>query len=321
MRVVLTGGTGFVGPHVVAALRQLDPACEVIVTARTAGCDPGLGEVEALDVLDGAAIRHAIARHRPTHIIHLAGIAAPQRANADWRETWQTHVEGTLGLGRAVLEVSPDCWLVHVGSGLAYGGTARVMPLLDETALLDPLDDYGASKAAADLGLGALARRGLKCLRMRPFNHTGPGQSVDFAAPAFAMQIARIEAGLAPAVVRVGNLDAARDFLDVRDVAMAYALAAQRSQSLEPGLILNVGSGRPRRMSEVLSTLLSMSSVPIATEQDPARMRPSDVPSIAGDAARARKMLGWEPRIGFEDMLAGVLDDCRERVRRAKPSA
>ena len=159
-------------------------------------------------------------------------------------------------------------------------------------------------------------RRGLKCIRFRPFNHTGAGQTGAFVIPAFAMQIAQIEAGLAKPVIRVGNLDAERDFLDVRDVANAYALAVQRADELqEPGLILNVASGMPRRIGDVLQQLLGQSRVKITIEQDPKRLRPSDLPRIIGNAGRARQKLGWNPGYSFDETLATVLDDCRERIQ------
>src|SRR4029079_10104575 len=143
-------------------------------------------------------------------------------------------------------------------------------------------DEYSASKAAADLALGPLIRLGLKCIRLRPFNHTGPGQSEAFVVPAFAMQIAKIEAHLAPPIMRVGNLDAQRDFLDVRDVANAYALVMKNLENLESGTLLNIASGIPRRISDVLASLLAKSQVEISVQQDPTRRRPADLPILVG---------------------------------------
>lgn len=314
MRVLLTGASGFVGPYVAEALTRIDSSAEIVATGREASSHPRLGAVQPLDVRQESAVKDAIAQYRPTHILNLAGQAATALANADALETWRIHVDGVLSLARAILESAPNCTLVHVGSGLVYGATASRISPLTEDAVLDPLDEYAATKAAADMALGAFARRGLKCVRLRPFNHTGPGQSTDFAVPAFAMQIARIEAGLAPPTVLVGNLDAERDFLDVRDVAAAYALVTARSESLPAGAILNVASGIPHRMSSLLEGLIELSPTPIRIEQDPQRLRPSEVPSIVGDASRARALLGWAPRHDITDTLRAVLDDCRARV-------
>jgi GDP-4-dehydro-6-deoxy-D-mannose reductase len=153
---------------------------------------------------------------------------------------------------------------------------------------------------------------------MRPFNHIGVGQSDAFVIPAFATQVARIEAGLAPAVVRVGNLDSERDFLDVRDIANAYALAVPGSASLARDVIFNVASGVPRRIGDILTWLLHQSKVPIAVERDRNRVRPNDLPRIIGDASRIREALEWEPEHNLEETLAEILDDCRHRVSLAE---
>jgi GDP-4-dehydro-6-deoxy-D-mannose reductase len=256
----------------------------------------------------------AIERYNPSHVIHLAGIAAPSAARLDPQMAWRVHVQGALNLCRAILDAAPDCWLLHVGSGLVYGETAKSGEPLDEQSLLAPTDEYSVTKAAADLALGAEVRRGLKCIRLRPFNHTGAGQSDAFVVPAFAKQIARIEAGLEPPVMRVGNLDAERDFLDVRDVANAYALAVTNSPKVSSGLILNIASGVPRRIENILQQVLQQSSVTITVERDPARLRPSDLPRIAGSADLARRLLGWEPEHVLEDTIHNVLNDWRRQV-------
>ncbi|MGY3408343.1 nucleoside-diphosphate-sugar epimerase [Bradyrhizobium sp. GM5.1] len=173
---------------------------------------------------------------------------------------------------------------------------AQVRPC-HETALLAPIDDYSVTKAA-DLALGAMAHRGLKCARLRPFNHTGVGQTGTFVVPAFAMQIAKIEARLTEPIMRVGNLEAERDFLDVRDVATAYASVVRNTQAIESGTILNIASGKAHRVRDLLEMLLALSQLGIKVEQDPARMRPSDLPRIVGNAQRSTAIarLGTEIR-------------------------
>ena len=314
MRVLVTGARGFVGSYLAEAVRRICGGdVELLATAKVAGKHSAFGRVAALDVTDRAAVNAAVARHAPTHILHLAAIAAPAAASADPQATWQVHLHGTLNLAQAILDQAPECWLVHVGSGLVYGESAKSGQPLDENTLLAPVDEYAVTKAAADLALGALARRGLKCIRLRPFNHTGPGQTEAFVVPAFARQIARIEVGLAPPFVRVGNLDSERDFLDVRDVANAYALTVRQSQHLEPGIILNIASGIPRRTGDILDALLAQSRAKISIEQDSARLGSSNLPRIVGDASRARKLLGWRPECAFENTLSTVLAYWRAR--------
>lgn len=315
MRVLITGARGFVGPHLVQALRRVCGDITILSTGATTGEHPLLGPTSAFDVTDFAAVAAGIREFRPTHVINLAGLAAPSAAAANPQAAWQVHVHGALNLAEAILADAPDCWLLNVSSGLVYGESAKPGLALDETALLVPVDEYAVTKASADLALGALVRRGLKCIRFRPFNHTGAGQTGAFVIPAFAMQIAQIEAGLAEPVIRVGNLDAERDFLDVRDVVDAYALAVRQTEDLqEPSLILNVASGVPRRIGDVLRQLLDQSRAEITVEQDPERLRPSDLPRIIGNAGRAREKLGWNPGYSFDDTLAAVLDDCRTKI-------
>jgi GDP-4-dehydro-6-deoxy-D-mannose reductase len=216
------------------------------------------------------------------------------------------------------LQEASDCRLVQVGSGLVYGHTANLGAPLTETAMLAPIDDYAASKAAADLALGAYARKGLKCIRLRPFNHTGPGQTDSFAIPAFAMQIARIEACMAAPVVRVGNLETERDILDVADIADAYALAVTDGAAAEPDAVFNVASGAAYRMKDILSQLLSLSTARITIEHDPLRGRPSELPRMVGDACKFRARFGWAPKYTLGETLARVLEDCRLRVLSSK---
>jgi GDP-4-dehydro-6-deoxy-D-mannose reductase len=297
-----------------ALVRVCGTDVELIATAKESGPSPVYGKTTALDVTDRGAVAAALRSLAPTHVIHLAGIAAPFVANADPRMTWRVHLDGALNLADAILTQNPDCWLLHVGSALVYGESTKSGLPADEATLLAPIDEYGASKGAADLALGALAHRGLKCIRFRPFNHSGPGQAEGFVVPDFAIQIARIEAGLVPPVMRVGHLDVERDFLDVRDVVDAYALALQRTASLAPGIILNIASGVPRRIGDVLEQLLRNSQTKISLEQDPARLRSTDYRRVVGNASRARHCLAWSPQCRFEDTIVEVLNDWRTRV-------
>jgi nucleoside-diphosphate-sugar epimerase len=212
-----------------------------------------------------------------------------------------------------VLAHAPACRLVFASSAEVYGRSFRTGLALDEAALPAPLNIYAATKAAADLALGALAVEGLEVVRLRPFNHTGPGQSADFAVPAFARQIARIEAGLQEPVLRVGALDPRRDFLDVRDVCAAYAAAI--SAALEPGAILNLASGTPRRIGDILAELLGIAGIAAKVETQASTLRPGEIAVACGDSHAARAALGWEPRIAWETTLHDVLRDWRNRVR------
>ena len=213
-----------------------------------------------------------------------------------------------------MLRLSPQARFINAGSSEVYGRSFNVAGgTVDESALLDPCNPYASTKAAADLVLGQMAEAGLRSVRFRLFNHTGPGQSPNFAVPAFASQIASIERCQGSPVIKVGNLDAKRDFLDVRDVVEAYA-AAVGAPDLSPGVVINIASGVPRRMGDVLDAMLAMSDVEIDIEQDRALMRPSDIPITAGDARRAASLLGWQPSIPWEKTLRDVLDAHRRAL-------
>jgi GDP-4-dehydro-6-deoxy-D-mannose reductase len=317
VRILITGARGFVASHLRDALLRLCGSdVELIATAKEGpGAHPVFGKMAALDVTDQAAVEGVFQSHAPTHVMHLAGIAVPSAANARPRGAWDVHLGGTLNLAETILARNPDCWLLYVGSALVYGDSAKPGLPVDETTLLAPSDEYAASKAAADLALGALTHhRGLKCIRFRPFNHSGPGQAEGFVLPDFAMQIAEIEAGLIPPLMRIGDLDVERDFLDVRDVVRAYALAAQKATSLNPGVIFNIASGVPRRIGDILERMLRQSQAKIILEQDRERLRPTGLPRVIGNADRARRCLGWSPERRFEDTVDDVLNDWRARV-------
>jgi GDP-4-dehydro-6-deoxy-D-mannose reductase len=315
MRILVTGGAGFVGRHLLSALRQRFGAnAEIVATSKSGGgAKPGVS-VLPLDVTDRDTVADMVRRHGPTHIVHLAALAAVQTASAHADLAWRVHVFGTLNIADAIMRHAPDCTLLFIGSGQVYGASARGTSRLTEDALLAPTNEYAVTKAAADLALGSMAERGLKCLRLRPFNHTGRGQTEDFVIPSFAMQIARIEAGQQAPTIKVGNLDAERDFLDVRDVSEAYALAIQHAARLQAGAIYNIASGIPRRIADILASLIAMSDAGITIQYDQARMRPADIASFVGDSSRAERDIGWRPRLDFDQTLKDVLAFARMSV-------
>jgi nucleoside-diphosphate-sugar epimerase len=303
MRLLVTGASGFVGSHVMPALADLFPGAEII------GCGDAPG-MEKLDIAEAPSVRTLVGRIRPAGIVHLAAIAAPAAARRDPSRAWAVNHAGTLALANALAASAPGGAFVFASSAEVYGrsfdGTA-----LDETAPLAPLNAYAATKAAADLALGAIP--GIAAVRLRPFNHTGPGQSADFVVPAFARQIARIEAGLQPPSMTVGRLDTARDFLDVRDVARAYARALRHALAGGTGAF-NIASGTARPIGAVLARLQSLAGVEAEVHSN-AGARLPEVVAASGDSGLARAVLGWAPAIPWETTLADVLADWRMRVR------
>ena len=300
LRVLVTGATGFVGPHLIAALSAGIRGAEI----RAAACD----------VTHPDTVTEEVRSFRPDRCIHLAAVSAVPEASRDPHAAWRVNLHGTLNLADAIRSEAPECTLIFASSAEAYGTSFRSGRALDETAALAPANTYAATKAAADLALGAAAASGLRVVRLRPFNHTGAGQSDQFVVPAFARQIALIEAGAQPPTLSVGNLESARDFLDVADVCAAYVACCERADELPTGTVLNVASGVARRIGDVLADLLRLASADVEVTRDPTRMRPSDTPLATGDASLARKLLGWQPAAAWGDTLARVLDDWRGRV-------
>ena len=295
-RILVTGAAGFVGGWLLGAL---PPGARVAAPS--------------IDVRDEAAVDALVRELQPTGVVHLAALSHVQESRGRARETFDVNLTGTMVLAEAVLRYAPAARFLFVGSSEAYGGTFNAWSrALDESAPLDPANPYAASKAAADVLIGQMARDGLQAVRFRPFNHTGPGQSPRFAVPAFAQQIARIERGLQEPELRTGNLEPLRDFLDVRDVVAAYVAALTRPEPLAAGTIVNLASGVPRRIGDILRDLCALARAPVRVVPDPARMRPNDTPLAAGDAARARELLGWRPRIAWSQTLADVLEAARE---------
>jgi GDP-4-dehydro-6-deoxy-D-mannose reductase len=259
-------------------------------------------------------MRAAIEADPPDACIHLAAIAAIPAAQQDPDAAWRVNLHGTLALARALMAAAPDCILVFPSTADAYGRSFQSGAPATETTTLAPMNTYSATKAAADLALGAMAGEGLRVIRVRPFNHTGPGQSAAFVVAAFARQVARVEAGLQAPVLQVGALDPLRDFLDVRDVCAAYALCLARAKDLPAAAILNIASGVPRRIGDVLADLQTIAGTAAVVQTDIARLRPSEIPIAIGDAAAARTMLGWAPQIAWERTLTDTFNDWRVRV-------
>ena len=274
----------------------------------------GWDESVTLDLTDAAGLAAQLAAIAPDAVVHLGAQANVAQSFRDVAATWEANLTATLNLGAALLQARPACRLLFASTGEIYGLSFQQGVALDENAPLAPGNPYAAAKAAADIALGEMALRGLAVVRMRPFNHVGPGQSEGYAVAAFARQIALIEAGRQPPVMAVGALKRWRDFLDVRDVCAAYAKALAQWERLPNGIALNIASGVPRRIGDVLSGLLARSAVAMRVEEAAHALRPNDVIRSLGDASRASTMLGWQPMIDWEMTLDDVLADWRARV-------
>ena len=268
----------------------------------------------AFDIANAAEVTNVVRSAAPDACIHLAAISTSALARANEDRAWAVNLHGTLHLARAILRHAPGCQLVFASTADAYGASFRDGAKLDEAAPLAPMNIYAATKAAADLALGAMVDQGLAVVRLRPFNHTGPGQSSGLVVAAFARQIARIEAGSREQLINVGNLEPRRDFLDVRDVCAAYVACVARRDVIEPGAIFNIASGEARRIGDVLNALMELAGVTAEVRVDATRTRTTDVPLAWCDPAHAVRVLGWRAGTPWNQTLRGVLDDWRRRI-------
>jgi len=314
VRVLITGVGGFVGGHLLRQLQQSNPAVEIHGTSLIGLPPPSLPMLmnHEIDLQDEAAVGALIETIRPDHIYHLAAQASPRASfNNPWN-TLENNIRSQLNLIQACIKSSLAPRMLIISSAEIYGPVQPDQLPVREDAPLRPTSPYGVSKIGQDmLGLQYFLSHHLPILRVRPFNHIGPGQSEGFVATDFAIQIARIEAGQQTPIMEVGNLSAQRDFTDVRDVVRAYQLIMERGT---PGDVFNVASGQAHSIERLLAILLSYSQVPIETRTDPKRMLPVDVPIVQGNASRLREATGWKPTIPFKQTLLDVLNDCRQRV-------
>ncbi|MGE5593185.1 MAG: GDP-mannose 4,6-dehydratase [Betaproteobacteria bacterium] len=317
LRALVTGITGFAGSHLAEYLLSRNDV-EVFGTlrwrSRTENIDAIRDRVRLVecDLSDATSVDLVIREVRPDLIFHLAAQSFVPTSWLAPAETLMNNILGELNLFEAVRRAGIDPLIQIACSSEEYGLVYEDEVPINEQNPLRPQSPYAVSKIAQDfLGYQYFCSYGLRVVRTRTFNHTGPRRGEVFVTSNFARQIAEIEHGLAEPVLKVGNLEARRDFTDVRDVVRAYWLALERG---EPGEVYVIASGRAYRIAEVANMLLSMSNTEIRIEQDASRMRPSDVPVLLGDSTKFRRRTGWEPVIPFEKTLADLLEYWRGKV-------
>ena len=321
MKCLITGVTGFVGSHLAEFLLARDDV-EVFGIERWRSKTENIEDfkdkiiLHECDMRDASSVRKVIEQVRPDRIFHLA---AQSFVPVSWQapaETLTTNIIGQLNIFEAVRAMKEadgyNPFIQIAGSSEEYGMVYENETPIKETNPLRPLSPYGVSKVGQDLlGYQYYMSYELNIVVTRGFNHTGPRRGEVFVCSDFARQIALIEKGKKEPVINVGNLEARRDFTDVRDMVRGYWMALEKG---EPGKSYNICSGKDYSMQEVLDILLSLTDKTIEIKQDPKRMRPSDVPILLGDNTKFCRQTGWQPEIPFEQTVEDLLNYWRQRV-------
>jgi len=317
MKVLITGITGFAGSHLVDYLLENTNAEIHGIQrwrSRTENVDHVADKISMYecDMRDAHSVTNVIKEVRPDRIFHLA---AQSLVPASWKspaETLSTNVLGQLNIFEAVKRVGISPRIQIAGSSEEYGLVLEDELPVKETNPLRPLSPYAVSKVSQDMmGYQYFKSFGMDIVRTRAFNHTGPRRPPVFVCSDFARQLVQVEIGARKPEIRVGNLDAKRDFTDVRDVVVAYWLALEKGKA---GEVYNICSGSCYRIADVLDMLVDITGVKVKITQDETRMRPSDVPVLQGDNSKFCGLTGWKPRIPFEKTLSDLVEFWREAL-------
>jgi GDP-4-dehydro-6-deoxy-D-mannose reductase len=306
MRALITGVGGFVGRHLLASLREAGDDVRGIGRAADCANLPNEFRLYTADLLDRAAVEAAVRDALPEAVYHLAAQSSAGESLTDPWATLGNNLHAQLNLLEALLAAGLQPRVLVVGSSDEYGHVRPEDVPTGEDVPLRPTSAYAVSKVAQDvMGYQYFAQYGLPVVRVRPFSHTGPGHDARFVIPSFAKQLAEIEAGERPPVLRVGNLDVWRDFTDARDMVRAYRLALLAGA---PGAVYNLGSGRSVRIGDVLNDLIGVCRASLEVVVDEQLLRPADVPRQEADTTLFRRLTGWEPRIPWHTTLRDTFD-------------
>jgi GDP-4-dehydro-6-deoxy-D-mannose reductase len=316
MRILITGITGFAGGHLAEHLLA-GPGVELFGVSRTGEWPDETrflaGRVNLFrgDLCDGPAVESLLREVRPEVVYHLAGYANAGRSFRDAEAAWAGNLTATRCLYEAIARWGGRPRILYVGSGLVYGDGENPEQAQDERCSLRPASPYAASKAAADLASYQYTRSpGLDIVRVRPFNHIGPRQSLGFAVPDWARQLAAVERGRQPPLLETGDLSPRRDLTDVRDVVRAYRLLAERGRT---GEAYNVGTGQAPSMREVLDRLLALTRVQVEVRRRADLVRTAETNVVRADPSRLVRETGWAPAFTLEQSLADILEFWRQR--------
>ena len=316
-KILITGINGFVGSHLAEYILNNNLG-QVYGSYRKNEDFSNIKEIRdkielvECDITDSYGVDKTIAEIKPEYIFHLAAQAFVPSSWKSPIETMNTNIIGSLNLFEAIKNNNKNITIQIAGSSEEYGLVKKDEVPMTEDNPLRPLSPYGVSKVAMDLlGYQYYQSYGLKIVRTRAFNHEGPRRGEQYVTSNFAKQVALIEAGKQEPVLMVGNLEAKRDYTDVRDMVKAYWLAAEKGV---PGEVYNIASGKAYKIQAIVDILKKLTKKDFEVKQDPKRLRPSDVQILLGDSTKFRKQTGWKPEIPFEKTMEDLLDYWREKI-------
>jgi GDP-4-dehydro-6-deoxy-D-mannose reductase len=313
--VLITGGTGFVGTHLIQFLKPRGSRIVVISSGGGSEKEPDVEYYEA-DIRREEAVKTIVRQVRPDRIYHLAGVSAVDVSWKDPRLTYEVNVLGARNVFEAAMKLPKPPKILNVSTSQVYAASNQP---LDEDSPIRPDNPYAASKAMAELLVAEYRREAAGgIITARPFNHTGPGQTPNFVLPSLAKQFAEMELGLRPAKLTLGNIAVKRDFTDVRDVVAAYCMLLERGRISD---VYNVCSGTAVWLADIVALFQAVSGVQADVVSDLARMRPAEASETTGDAGKIRNETGWTPKIDLKKTIADLLDYWRDRTRATKSTS
>lgn len=303
MTVLITGVNGFVGRHLAGLLRD-SGRCEIWGTYLQPAGDFNIPNINlrCLDISDAGAIISLLEDIRPAEIYHLAAISAT--SGADPTPYYKVNFSGTVNLLEGVRKVVPQCRVLFIGSANVYGRVPVQQQPIKEDLEFRPVNHYASSKAAADMAAFCYAANGLNVVRVRPFNHTGPGQNTDFVCSRIAKQVAEIVLGRQEPLIEAGNISAARDFTDVRDVIEAYRLLMKNGRS---GEAYNICSQQVYSVKEIIEILANWAGVEVKVKSREDLLRSTDIAVLRGSNKKITAETGWQQVIDFRQTLRDLL--------------
>ncbi|MEO0095551.1 MAG: GDP-mannose 4,6-dehydratase [candidate division WOR-3 bacterium] len=303
-RILITGAEGFVGSHLIKILKE---TLDIVIPTCFPPLRPKHGKYIDLDIMNLDMVREVLKSHNPDIIFHLAAVSSVAKSFIDRPFTYNTNIIGTVNLLESALLLNKKIKFVFVSTCEVYGGGEG----LKEDAPIVLKNPYAVSKYAGELICKEYASNNIDVMILRPFNHTGPGQSDDFVLPSIARQIVEIERGKRAPLIEVGNVEIKREFMNVNDVVYAYKLAIEK---FIPGETCNISSNKSYSLKEAIDLFKKFARTDFEVKIDPSRLRKTDISILSGNGEKFSRLTGWTPKISFEKTIEDLLNYWRAKV-------